>query len=74
MGCSQPHPHGQIWAHDYLSTEVEKADNNQRAYWQQHNTNLLGDYVAKELSAKRANCMSKRALVSGGAFLGRMAF
>ena len=24
MGCSQPHPHGQIWAHDHYSTEIEK--------------------------------------------------
>lgn len=50
MGCSQPHPHGQIWAHDYLSTEVEKADQNQLEYWQQNQTTLLGDYVAKELT------------------------
>lgn len=48
MGCSQPHPHGQIWAHPYLSTEIDTEDKSQQAYWQKHGTSLLGDYVTKE--------------------------
>jgi UDPglucose--hexose-1-phosphate uridylyltransferase len=28
MGCSNPHPHGQIWAQSSLPTEVEKTQNN----------------------------------------------
>lgn len=64
MGCSQPHPHGQIWAHDYLSTEVEKADQNQREYWQQNQATLLGDYVAKELTEQeRIVCDNEHWLV-----------
>ena len=48
MGCSQPHPHGQIWAHNHLSTEIANEDQRQRDYWQQHQRSLLGDYVLKE--------------------------
>ena len=32
MGCSNPHPHGQIWACDFLPTEIAKEDANQRSY------------------------------------------
>ena len=33
MGCSQPHPHGQIWAHNHLSTEIEKKLSSFRSYF-----------------------------------------
>ena len=52
MGCSQPHPHGQIWAHEHLSTEVEKEDKQQLAYLKAHGKSLLADYVEHE-SAKQ---------------------
>jgi len=48
MGCSQPHPHGQIWAHDYLSSEVACEDSHQRKYYQRHGRALLADYIDKE--------------------------
>jgi UDPglucose--hexose-1-phosphate uridylyltransferase len=50
MGCSQPHPHGQIWAHPHLSTEIEREDAEQRAYFQQHGRALLADYAQKEIA------------------------
>lgn len=53
MGCSQPHPHGQIWAHDHLSTEMQQEECNQLIYRQQHGRGLLADYVAHELMAKQ---------------------
>lgn len=53
MGCSQPHPHGQIWAHDHYSTEIEQEENTQQAYKKQHGSSLLGDYVTKELAAEQ---------------------
>ena len=28
MGCSQPHPHGQIWAHNHQSTEIIQENEN----------------------------------------------
>lgn len=49
MGCSQPHPHGQIWAHHHLSTEVEREDVHQAGYYLQHGRSLLGDYIEREL-------------------------
>lgn len=48
MGCSQPHPHGQIWAHPHLSTEIEREDQQQRHYFQQYGRALLADYAAQE--------------------------
>ncbi len=50
MGCSQPHPHGQIWANDFLPTEVAKKDHNQREYFEKNDSNLLLDYVNIELA------------------------
>ncbi len=49
MGCSQPHPHGQIWANSFLPNEIERKEHNLKAYYQQHGTNLLVDYVQAEL-------------------------
>jgi len=51
MGCSQPHPHGQIWAHDHLSSLVDREDQRQRAYYDSHGSALLADYQAWESKA-----------------------
>lgn len=48
MGCSNPHPHGQIWAQSQLPTLVSKEDKQQQAYYQQHQQSLLLDYARKE--------------------------
>ena len=48
MGCSNPHPHGQIWAGDFLPNEIAKEDASQREYFQRHGSTLLGDYAARE--------------------------
>ncbi len=50
MGCSNPHPHGQIWAQQNLPTLVEKKQQAQQQYFQQQGTNLLQDYVTREVS------------------------
>ena len=49
MGCSNPHPHGQIWAGDFLPNELSKEDQRQQEYFQSHGSPLLSDYVAHEL-------------------------
>jgi UDPglucose--hexose-1-phosphate uridylyltransferase len=49
MGCSNPHPHGQIWAGDWLPNEPQKEDHHQRAYLQKHDAVLLLDYVREEV-------------------------
>ncbi|MGC9400175.1 MAG: UDP-glucose--hexose-1-phosphate uridylyltransferase [Anaerolineae bacterium] len=48
MGCSNPHPHGQIWAGDVLPNEPFKEDRHQRAYLEEHGAPMLVDYVALE--------------------------
>ncbi|WP_092511155.1 UDP-glucose--hexose-1-phosphate uridylyltransferase [Xenorhabdus mauleonii] len=48
MGCSQPHPHGQIWASDFLPDELLRKDELLRQYYRQHGTNLLVDYAGAE--------------------------
>ncbi len=52
MGCSNPHPHGQIWASDFLPNEVAKEDKNQNAYFEQNQSPLLLDYVRLEQEKK----------------------
>lgn len=52
MGCSNPHPHGQIWAQKHLPTLVSKKQLAQQSYAQKHGANLLLDYVAKEVTRK----------------------
>jgi UDPglucose--hexose-1-phosphate uridylyltransferase len=49
MGCSNPHPHGQIWAGDFLPNEAAIEDRRQRAYWQEHQHPMLLDYITLEL-------------------------
>jgi len=48
MGCSNPHPHGQIWAGSALPNEAAKEDRQQRTYLAEHGSPLLVDYVALE--------------------------
>ena len=52
MGCSNPHPHGQIWAQSSIPTQVEKTQNSLKAYFDKNGSNLLLDYLTKELEAK----------------------
>jgi len=55
MGCSNPHPHGQIWATASLPEAVECELQHQRRYWDQHRRPLLADYLELELErAERA--------------------
>ena len=49
MGCSNPHPHGQIWGTHTVPDEPAKEDARQRAYLAQHNAPLLIDYLNAEL-------------------------
>lgn len=51
MGCSNPHPHGQIWSQSTLPNEVEKKDQHQQAYYSKNKSSLLGDYLKQELKA-----------------------
>jgi len=49
MGCSNPHPHGQIWAQYSVPVEPAKESETQKAYFDKHGKTLLEDYVHEEL-------------------------
>lgn len=49
MGCSNPHPHAQIWATGAIPVEPAKELRQQQAYHEAHGRKLLGDYLAAEL-------------------------
>lgn len=64
MGCSNPHPHGQIWAQQHLPTLVAKEDEQQRNYLLAQGSSLLLDYAHKELAAaERLVCENDHWLV-----------
>ena len=48
MGCSNPHPHGQVWATASLPNEPYKEDRQQASYWAEQGRPLLLDYAALE--------------------------
>jgi UDPglucose--hexose-1-phosphate uridylyltransferase len=52
MGCSNPHPHGQIWANETLPNELSKELDAFGDYHQFHGTTLLHDYLELELEKK----------------------
>ena len=52
MGCSNPHPHGQIWSQSSIPTEVCKKTGKFREYWNKHERSLLSDYLEEELEAR----------------------
>ena len=49
MGCSNPHPHGQIWANETIPDELAKELASFEEYSQKHNAGLLEDYLKLEL-------------------------
>jgi UDPglucose--hexose-1-phosphate uridylyltransferase len=49
MGCSNPHPHGQVWASDSLPEQIVKEDRGQRRYYSEHGSPLLVDYARREI-------------------------
>jgi UDPglucose--hexose-1-phosphate uridylyltransferase len=51
MGCSNPHPHGQIWASDFIPTEVNSELLQQTLWHQKHGRPLLLDYAVLESDA-----------------------
>lgn len=52
MGCSNPHPHGQIWSQSSIPEIVLKKQKQQKAYWEKNQSSLVKDYMEQELEAK----------------------
>jgi UDPglucose--hexose-1-phosphate uridylyltransferase len=51
MGCSNPHPHGQIWATSYLPDEIAVENERQRAYFDEHGRAMLLDVAEHEVAS-----------------------
>jgi UDPglucose--hexose-1-phosphate uridylyltransferase len=49
MGCSNPHPHGQIWAQESIPDEPAKKEASFSRYYQKHGRSMLPDYLKAEL-------------------------
>jgi UDPglucose--hexose-1-phosphate uridylyltransferase len=49
MGCSNPHPHGQIWAQESIPVEPLRKQVAQLKYFSKENRTLLSDYLNLEL-------------------------
>src|ERR1700739_2715595 len=60
MGCSNPHPHGQIWANESVPDELAREVVAQQDYFAKHKCGLLADYLGLELRKKeRVVCASE---------------
>jgi len=53
MGCSNPHPHGQIWAQQTIPVEIKKKTKNFLSYYKKNKTTILEDYSKLELSENK---------------------
>jgi len=52
MGCSNPHPHGQIWSSEFIPEEPSKELFNLEKYHTAKGTHMLEDYAKLEMEAK----------------------
>ncbi|ELK34270.1 Galactose-1-phosphate uridylyltransferase [Myotis davidii] len=52
MGCSNPHPHCQVWASSFLPDIAQREERSQQAYQSQHGEPLLMEYGRQELLRK----------------------
>ncbi|HKX84953.1 MAG TPA: UDP-glucose--hexose-1-phosphate uridylyltransferase, partial [Pyrinomonadaceae bacterium] len=52
MGCSNPHPHGQVWATESIPNEPAKEIASQKAHFQRTGSCLLCDYLKIEREGK----------------------
>ncbi|HKL14506.1 MAG TPA: UDP-glucose--hexose-1-phosphate uridylyltransferase [Balneolaceae bacterium] len=52
MGCSNPHPHGQIWAQETVPDEPAKELLQFKKYYETHGRTLLSDYLKLEFERK----------------------
>ena len=67
MGCSNPHPHGQIWACDFLPNELAAEERTQSAWLAQHGEPML-------LALAQAEADSERVVVANDDWLAIVPF
>ena len=64
MGSSQPHPHGQIWASSFIPNAVAIRDKHLCEWFSEKNSNLLVDYLQRELVEKNRIVVETEAWVA----------
>ena len=68
MGCSNPHPHCQIWVNQTIPNEPRKEQQSQREYAEKHGSCLLCDYLKLELK------IGSRIVAENSHFIGLVPF
>lgn len=53
MGCSNPHPHCQVWSSNYLPNEIATKHRTQLEFYQKHKKVMLVEYLKKELAGSQ---------------------
>lgn len=64
MGCSNPHPHGQIWSESEVPVEPAKESIKQLEYYKKHGRTLLSDYLARELEVQQRIVVENNSFVA----------
>lgn len=64
MGCSNPHPHGQIWAQSSIPTAVVKTQKSLKSYFERTGRSLLEDYLQKELETDERIILENESFVA----------
>jgi len=64
MGCSNPHPHCQIWAQQSLPVEIVKEQKQQQNYYKKNNRTILSDYLKAEVEKKERVVCSNNSFVA----------
>jgi UDPglucose--hexose-1-phosphate uridylyltransferase len=64
MGCSNPHPHGQIWAQQSMPVEPQKKQVSQLNYFTKHKRTLLADYLDLEMKKSERIVMENEHFVA----------
>lgn len=64
MGCSNPHPHGQIWAQSGIPSNILIEGKRQQEYYKQNGKTLLGNYLKAELKEKERVILENESFVA----------
>ncbi len=64
MGCSNPHPHGQIWGEEIIPDIPKKELANQGEYMLKHGSAMLLDYARYELEQKQRTVVANNHFVA----------
>ncbi len=64
MGCSNPHPHGQIWAQESIPSLVAKTQESMQNYYRKNGVSLLQAYLEKEMEKKERIVLENKDFVA----------